>query len=145
MSPLDNFGSFFVKNFRDKSLHNLQGLLDGNWNAPELQSLQRELSSFSPAQKATVRELAETLLTHAMHDLLFAFQESHDCDSGIEILVNDEPVAEMSDGMHGEIFGEDGWIVRFSNYPAEAEVERSRRAEEDIERIIRKQDERPKE
>ena len=90
-------------------------------------------------------EFVETLLTHAMHDLLFAFQESHDCESGIEITVNDEPVAAMSDGMHGEIFGEDGWIVRFSKYPAEAEVERSRRAKEDIERIIRKQDERPEE
>jgi len=137
---LDTFGSFFVKNFRDKSLDNLQGLLDGHWKAGELQSLQEKLSSFSPNERTTVRELVETLLTHAMHDLLFAFQEYHDCDSGIEITVNDAHVAAMSDGLHGEIFGEDGWIVRFSKHPAEAEIARSRRAEKDIERIVREHD-----
>jgi hypothetical protein len=50
----------------------------------------------------------------------------------------------LSDGLHGEIFGEDGWIVRFSNYPAESEIAGSRQAEEDIQRIIDEHDE-PKE
>ena len=81
MNSLDTFGSFFARSFRDKSLDNVQGLLDGHWKDPELQSLQNKLSKFSPDQKATVRELVETMLTHSMHDLLFAFQESHDCDT----------------------------------------------------------------
>jgi len=140
MKPLDTFGRFFVTNLRDKSLDNLQNLLDGHWKAPELQSLQSKLSSFSPDERVVVRELVETLLTDAMHDLLFAFQESHDCKSGIEITLNDAPVAALSDGLHGEIFGEDGWIVRFSKHPAEAEIARSRRAEEDIRRIIGESD-----
>ena len=39
MDSLDTFGSFFIKDFRDKSLDNLPGLLNADWKAPELQSL----------------------------------------------------------------------------------------------------------
>ena len=29
-----------------------------------------------------------------------------------------ENLAELSDGLCGELYGEDGWIERFSGYPA---------------------------
>ena len=67
-----------------------------------------------------------------MHDILFALQESHDCKSGIEIMVDGTAVGEHSDGLHGEIFGDEGWIVRFSSHPSPREIERSRQAERNI-------------
>jgi hypothetical protein len=67
-----------------------------------------------------------------MHDLLFAFQEAHDRNTGIEIMVDGKPIAELSDGLHGEIFGETGWIVRYSEFPSEAEIALSRWAEKRI-------------
>jgi hypothetical protein len=84
MSPMDKFGKFFVENFRDKSLRHLQFMVDGKWKAPELQSLQDKLSKLPAELRKTIWELAENMLTYAMHGLLFAFQEFHDCNSGIE-------------------------------------------------------------
>jgi hypothetical protein len=136
MKPLDKFGKFFVENFRDKSLDYLQTMFDGEWKAPELQSLQEKVCKLSPAQQATIRELVEALLTGAMHDVLFVLQEYHDCQQGIEIMVDGRPVAGLSDGLHGEIFGEDGWIFRYSKFPSDAEVERSRWAENEIKRMF---------
>ena len=58
----------------------------------------------------------EDITTVGMHDLLFAFQEATDLEKGISINVNGINPAEVSDGLHGEIFGEDGWIAEFSSH-----------------------------
>jgi hypothetical protein len=140
MKPLEKFGRFFVENFRDKSLVYLQFMLDGKWKAPDLQALQNKVSNLSPELKALLCEFTDELLTNGMHDLLFAFQESHDCKSGIEVMVDGKLVAALSDGLHGEIFGEDGWIVRYSKFPAAAESARSRWAEKAIEEMLEDDD-----
>lgn len=135
--PLDKFGEFFVQNLRDKMLHNLEMMLSGGWKAPDLQELQVKLSGLTDAQKQTVRELAEQITTAGMHDLLFAITES---GGAVRVLVDGQDVAGHSDGLHGEIFGDDGWITRFSKYPSEIEVERSKWAKEQIQKMFGKKD-----
>jgi hypothetical protein len=137
MKPIERFGKFFVENLRDKSLDYLQFMFDGKWKAPELQPLQGKVSNISPDLRQTIYELTESVLTNAMHDLLFAFQEAHDAKIGIEIIVDGKPIAEQSDGLHGEIFGKEGWIVRFSKFPSEAEAARSRWAESVIRKMLK--------
>jgi hypothetical protein len=53
-----------------------------------------------------------------MHDLLFALQEESDAEGAVRVYVNGDEVAKLSDGLHGEIFGDDGWIARYSEYPS---------------------------
>ena len=43
-----------------------------------------------------------------MHDLLVGFVEAHDMEEGIEVFVDGENVVELSDGLHGEQFTENG-------------------------------------
>jgi hypothetical protein len=125
MNPKEKFGKFFVEYFRDKALDHLRLMFDGHWKIPELQPLQNKVSNLCPELKATVYELADELLTQAMTDILFAFHMSHDGNFGIEIMVDGKPIAELSDGLHGELFGKEGWIVRYSKFPSEAEIARS--------------------
>jgi hypothetical protein len=138
MTPLDKFGKFFVQNLRDKALENLEFMLVAWWKAPELQTIQSNLAELPPDARALVREVVEKVLTAAMHDLLFAFQESHDGGTGIEVIVDGKPAAELSDGLQGEIFGEDGWIVRYSKFGSQTEIDRSRWADEKIKRMLEK-------
>lgn len=135
--PLDKFGEFFVQNLRDKMLHNLEMMLSGGRKAPDLQELQVKLSGLTDAQKQTVRELAEQITTAGMHDLLFAIAEP---GGAVRVLVDGQDVAGLSDGLHGEIFGDDGWITRFSKYPSEIEIERSKWAKEQIQKMFGKKD-----
>src|SRR6516164_2801941 len=108
MEPLDKFGKFAIEIMRDRSLEYVELMFEGHWKAPAIQALQNKVSNFSSDQKATVRELVADVLDKAMHDLLFAIQESHDFDKGIEIVVDGEPIAKLTDGLHWEIFGEEG-------------------------------------
>lgn len=117
--PLDKFGEFFVRNTRDKMLSDLEMLFRGAWKAPTMQALQTKLAGFTDAQKAVIRESADHMITTGMHDLLFALQEEADANGSIRVLVDGTEVAKLSDGMHGEIFTEDGWIARFSEFPSD--------------------------
>jgi hypothetical protein len=52
------------------------------------------------------------------------------------LFVDGIEVAKLSDGLHGEIFGDEGWIVRYSKYPSDLEIERSRSAKEQIQAMF---------
>ncbi|MEM7084213.1 MAG: hypothetical protein AAF465_15900 [Pseudomonadota bacterium] len=51
-----------------------------------------------------------------MHDFLFALEEKR---NDVSVFVGQCNVAEMSDGLQGEIFTEDGWYERFSQHREE--------------------------
>ena len=129
---LDRFGRFLVRNLRDRMLYDLEMVLRGQWKTPDLQNLQKRLSGLSAQDHATVREMVGRVITAGMHDLLFALQEESDAKGSIRVTVDGHDVARLTDGLHGEIFGEDGWIVRFSEYPAEDQMELTRWAEKEI-------------
>jgi hypothetical protein len=114
---LDKFGEFYVRNLRDKMLQDLDMLLSGSWNAPGVQDLQQRLVALPEDCRALIREAAEHMVVTGMHDLLFALQEEADNDGAIRLTVDGVEVAKESDGMHGEIFSDEGWIARFSQYP----------------------------
>jgi hypothetical protein len=52
----------------------------------------------------------------AIHDFLFKLQEVADFEDDIQVLVDGENGAGLSDGIHGELFGEDGWQARYSKF-----------------------------
>ena len=133
---LDKFGSFVVRNLRDRMLFDLDMFLSGKWSAPEHQVIQERISRIVPEDQALVRDLVDRLITSAMHDLLFALQEESDADGSIRVMVDGQDVAKLSDGLHGEIFGEDGWIAQHSKYPANEQIQLSRSAEKMIADMI---------
>lgn len=133
---LEKFGAFFVRNLRDKMLDDLEMILQGAWKAPDTQELQKKVAGLSDTDKQTLRDVAEHVITTGMHDLLFALQEQADADGAIRLLVDGKEVAKLSDGLHGEIFGDEGWIVKYSKYSAKAQTELSRWAEEQIRQMF---------
>lgn len=111
---LDILGQFLMKHLRDRGIGQVEGLLAGRWKAPSLEGLQRELRPLTPEQQDLVRRAVVSSLDTALHGFLFAIQEQTDLDGPIAITVRGENVAQMSDGLQGEPFGEDGWFARFS-------------------------------
>jgi hypothetical protein len=99
--------------------YDLEMLLRGAWKAPSAQELQKEISDFSETEKITIRKIADHIIISGMHDLLFALQGEADSEGSIRLLVDNLEVAKSSDGMHGEIFGDEGWIAKFSEYKNE--------------------------
>jgi hypothetical protein len=114
--PLDKFGAFIVQNLRDKMLGNLQTLLHGKSKASAVQQMQDKLSRLDENEKQFVWDLVERITIAGLRDLLFAIQEEGDVKGAIKVLVDEKEIAKLSDGLHGEIFGDRGWIARYSKY-----------------------------
>lgn len=113
---LDKFGEFVVANLRDTIIDRADMLLAAHRKTPGLQALQADLGRFTEDQRAVVRRCLVAAADGGLHDFLFALQEQHDTGGGIAVLVDGQPVAELSDGLQGEPYGERGWYARFSKH-----------------------------
>jgi hypothetical protein len=105
-----------MKNLRDRGLSHIDRLLAGRLKAPSLSRLQNDLSSLSPEQQTILKRALVNSLDSALHDFLFALHERHDAGAEVAILAEGADVAQLSDGLHGELFTEDGWFARFSSF-----------------------------
>ena len=114
-STLDKFGKFIVESLRDKGIDFVERLLNSQWNAPALQNIQTELSKLSDPQKQIIKQAIIAAFDSSIHDFLFALQDKED----IQILVDGQNVVELSDGIHGESYSDDGWNARFSKFTKE--------------------------
>jgi hypothetical protein len=112
----NKFGEFVVKNLWDKSFEFYDLLARGHWKAPSLQELQDQLAAFSDEQRDVVRRCIAQSLSHGLHQLLLAIVDAYEMNQGISMIVDGVNIVEQSDGLHGEIFGEDGWMAKYSEY-----------------------------
>jgi len=116
-SALDKFGAFIMEHVRDRAYRQYNMLEEGRLKSPRILALQNAVAHLSEDHKKIVRECVWDAVDGVAHDLLAAFQESHDLDEGIEVFVDGVNVAKASDMLHGELFGPEGWIAKFSQYP----------------------------
>ncbi len=118
-SSLDKFGEFIVVNLRDKAIETAEMLLENRSKSPQTKILQDELSTFNAAQKAIVANTVKASIDAAIHDFLFAIEEQADFENDIQIIVNEDNIVEMSDGLQGELFTQDGWLEKYSKFKGE--------------------------
>lgn len=113
---IDKFGKVLMNDLRDKSIDFFELLVERKWKAPSLQKLQTDLQTFNEEQIEIIRRIIIRSVDSGIHDFLFKLQEQADFDNGIEITVQGINIISASDGLHGELFTEDGWYAKFSKY-----------------------------
>jgi len=113
---LDKLGEFVMANLRDPAIEFMELLAQGHWKAPSLQSLQSEVVALPDDKKALVRRCVVQAIDAAIHDFLFKVGEVADFEGDIQLVVDGQDVAHVSDGLAGEPYGDDGWQARFSRY-----------------------------
>jgi hypothetical protein len=122
MKELDTFGKMIMEKLRDEAISFVEGLVRGHWKAPALKKLQRDIKKLDEQQVEVLRRTVRAATDAAVHSLLFALQEAGQ-DGTLEIRINGKNLAELTDGLQGELFTENGWQARFSDYgvaPGEA-------------------------
>jgi hypothetical protein len=118
---VDKFGELLVTQLRDAALDCFDGLARAAWNSPSTQQLQADLAGLSASQRELVRRCVVACVDRGVHDFLVAVDEIHGAGGGIRIVVDGKDIAELSDGLHGEPYGEVGWLAKFSKHPKGSE------------------------
>jgi hypothetical protein len=113
---LDAFGRFIMENLRDRGISFFDALAAQSWKAPAVQKLQRDLAALGEDERAVARRSVVAAVDTAVHDFLFALQDSSESEAGVRVIFDGHDVARISDGLQGELFGPNGWQARFSNF-----------------------------
>ena len=111
---LDKAGAFLIGHLRDRAIRYAEGLLAKKWKAPAVADLQARAAALTPEQAAIARSVTAAAIDAALHDFLFALSEASAFQEGIELRCDGVNVAPLSDGLQGELYGDTGWIARFS-------------------------------
>lgn len=114
MNKLEQFGSIYMAEVRDRSIFLLENLMQGKIKAPRFRSLQDELIMLNDKDAELVKHLVVALIDNTLHNTLFLLEEHPE----YELINNDDNINDLSDGLSGELYTEDGWIEKYSKYPS---------------------------
>ncbi|MEW8078334.1 MAG: hypothetical protein AB2748_19045 [Candidatus Thiodiazotropha endolucinida] len=81
--------------------------------------MSKQLSAFSEDEKDVIRNVVVSSIDDVIHNFLWML-EQHEEDINLYCSADEESgsenVNELSDGLSGELYTEDGWIAKFSKY-----------------------------
>ena len=114
---LDLFGEALISKVRDTQIQLWDKTLAGTVNHRNYKQVYTKLSKlFNAEQLSTLENLIPWIVDNTIADILGMLQEKHR-EIDIIIRVNGEVAQSLyavSDLLNSELWGEDGWIARFS-------------------------------
>ncbi len=118
---LDHFGRLLMERVRDWCVREIQHDVRTRYRGGSDESAMRPLiEMLSPEQRHALERIVPVLVDSVMHYTLWMFEQEETLR--IQVLAEGAETADLaaeSDGLAGEPYGDDGWIARFSKYPAE--------------------------
>lgn len=105
-------GKKVVEKILDKSI---QEVLEA-FSDPKARLLHEKLISFSQKQIDILEEIVPYIITGTVSNMLCFFEENEDIQLMIDFEGERINIAEVSDGLYGDLNGKDGWIDRFGKY-----------------------------
>jgi hypothetical protein len=124
---LNQFGADFIEETRDTVLEQYLAIRAGEMRSENAQAMFKTLSSFTNAQRAQIDSIVVDIIHRTMHKVLYLFEASDDwaiVDKGSAQHAGLKHLAETSDGLSGELYGEAGWIEKFSKFKADSITEK---------------------
>lgn len=115
---LDKFGKYLVQSGKDDTLFNLDSIIEGRLKSANGKKMHQELQSFDEKQIEVLRKMGTLLTDMSLHNVLSMIESSDE----IDVIVNEDgnkiSVKDVSDGLAGELYSEDGWLLKYSKYPS---------------------------
>ncbi len=111
MYSKDDFGRDLIEEVRDRTIRLYDKKLSGAMKAEEDQALYEQYRSLDENAKIFVKNLIPMIVDTSMHNTLCMIEDSDD----FVLSIGDDDVRDLSDGLAGELYTDDGWISRFSS------------------------------
>ncbi|WP_044640358.1 hypothetical protein [Risungbinella massiliensis] len=110
---LDTFGKSLMTNVRDFVLNQYSDTLDGKMKD---EGSKKIYEATQDMDQKLLRELGKELVDSTLHYFLWHLEQEITVALVLEVEGTKLNLAEISDGLPGELYTEDGWIERFSQF-----------------------------
>lgn len=107
---LNEFGEVLIKEVRDRTIRLFDKKVQGAMKDKDSQLLFEKVNKLSKEQQLLINEIIPQIVDLSLHNMLCVFEE-HD---EFQIVIDGENIADISDGLSGELYTSDGWIEKFS-------------------------------
>ena len=109
-TKLEEFGKLFMKAVRDETINSIDKMLDGTMKGITSRQVQEKFADFDSKQIEVVKWFLPKIIDMSLHNMLFMIEVQDE----IELLFKKENLNDLSDGLSGELYTEDGWIKNYS-------------------------------
>ena len=113
-AALDRFGQFLMKKVRDEAVTDWKMIIDGRMKGESAEKVRALLRDVSDTDKKLVLQLIPGVVDTVLHQLLWAAEQEADLQLGMKMKDGIEELRDISDGLPGELYSDEGWISRFS-------------------------------
>ena len=110
MKALEKYGELFINEVRDNTIDCFEKIFNGTMKGITAREIQEKTGKFKDSEKKEILWIITKAIDQCIYNMLFMTEE-HD---EIEIIYQGENIAEISDGLSGELYSEDGWIGKYS-------------------------------
>lgn len=117
---LDSFGELLISQVRDRSIEQWENMLTGQLKSKRAVNVYEEaqLKLDGPALEM-VTGLVNQIVDSTLHNFLSLIEQEEKIKllfkgSGCEEDTGEVDIKEISDGLAGELYTEDGWILKYS-------------------------------
>lgn len=113
---LEYFGKTLMTEVRDRAINQWEGNIEGRMKSKHSQEIFKKLQHLNIEEREYLKQLFSEVVDTTLHYLLTMIEENEK----IEMIISTESgkplsIREISDGLAGELYTEDGWIHSFSN------------------------------
>lgn len=113
---LEDFGKCLMQYCRDRSLTMTTRVLQGKIKSPNHKIVGEILQNLTDEEKRAIEDLAKLMF----NEITFQFEQLLNEHKKYKLMYTDGESAidllDLSDGLFGEMFGEDGWIASYSKF-----------------------------
>jgi hypothetical protein len=113
-AALDRFGQLLMKKVRDEAVTDWKMIIDGRMKGESAEKVRALLRDVSDTDKKLVLQLIPGVVDTVLHHLLWAAEQEADLQLGMKMKDGIEELRDISDGLPGELYSDEGWISRFS-------------------------------
>lgn len=107
---LSDFGKILMQEVRHQAVYILRGVISGKLKSESDQELHKKLMK-DTVNKEVLEEFGLYIIDETIHDFLWMFEQT---DEYKIIGPSGKSLAEISDGLCGELYTEDGWIAKYA-------------------------------
>ena len=111
---LDYFGKLLMSGVRDKTITSWDIIINGKMKGITAQQVREKISGFSEEQIEVLKWLIPKITDSCLHNLLTTIEQNDELKVTIYDGQTNTDIKQISDGLEGELYTEDGWITRFS-------------------------------
>lgn len=112
---LDYFGELLITRIRDKAIVDWDKMIDGKMGGVTGKAVKEKIQGFTPEQIDAIKWMIPAIIDTTLHHLLWTLEQEESINIAVK---NEDEIVErlqdLSDGLPGELYTEDGWIARFS-------------------------------